>query len=130
MDGGPDGPGERAGKMKPSIGKVAIFIILIFVLSFLPLYPVHVDRYVSLDENNIDEWEESGTKLKSLYMVLDGDFNWTELDMTFRQESLMYRFTYYHLSYYDASQYYLVVYGILFLGAYMASCYYIESYKD
>ena len=122
--------GERAERLKPSIGKVAVFIVIIFVLSFLPLYPVHVDRYVSLDENNIDEWEESGTKLKSLYMVLDGDFNWTELDITFRQESLLYRFTYYHLSYYDASQYYLVVYGILFFGAYMASCYYIESLKE
>ena len=116
-------------KLKPSIGKVIVFIILIFVLAFLPLYPVHVDKYVGSEEYEMNEWEYSGTKMKSLYIVLDGDYNWTDLDITFRQESLFYRFTYYHISYCDANPAYLAVYFVLCFVAYYASCSYVESYK-
>ncbi len=114
---------------KPSIGKVAIFIVLVFLLIYLPLYPVHVDTYFGSEEDNTNELEFSGTRMKSLYMVIDEDYNWTEMDLTFRVESLFYRFPEYHLSYCDASPYYLPVYGILIFVAYYASCSYIESSK-
>ena len=115
--------------LKPSIGKIIIFIILFFILAFLPLYPVHVDKYIGSEEYDVNELEYSGTRLRSLYAVIDGDYNWTELDITFRQESLFYRFTYYHISYCDANSAYLAVYGILIFITYYASCSYIESYK-
>ena len=126
--------GENTGKnlkkiFKPSIGKIVIFIILFFLLAFLPLYPIHVDKYVGSEEYEVDELEYSGMRLRSLYDVIDGNYNWTELDITFRQESLFHRFTYYHVSYCDANPVYLAVYGILILGAYYASCSYIESEK-
>lgn len=115
--------------MKPSPGKVALFLVLAFILSFLPFYPVHMDRYTGPEEYRIDEFEESGIKMKSLYIVLEGNFNWTEMDYTMRQESLFYIFTDYHLSYYDASQYYLAMYVLLFIAAYWGSCSYVESLK-
>ena len=114
---------------KPSIGKMILFTILVFLLMFLPLYPVHVDTYFGSEEDNINELEFSGTRMKSLYMVIDEDYNWTEMDLTFRVESLFYRFPEYHISYCNANPYYLPIYGILIFVAYYASCLYIESSK-
>ena len=124
-----NGSNNMKKMFKPSIGKVIIFIILVFILTFLPLYPIHVDKYVGSEEYDVNELEFSGTRLRSLYDVIDGEYNWTELDMTFRQESLFYRFTYYHVSYCDANPLFLAIYGIMIFGTYYASCSYIESEK-
>ncbi len=49
--------------LKPSLGKVVIFAFLLAFLVFLPLYPVHEDRFIG-PADDITKWEKSGTAMK------------------------------------------------------------------
>jgi hypothetical protein len=115
--------------LKPGPGKIVVFALLLIFVVFLPLYPVHVDRYIGIAGSEPTVLEDSGRSMMSLYAVLDGGFNWT-------QEETSYRIVIWttvednHLYFYDAKPLFLPVFGALGFLAYAASCYYIESTKS
>jgi len=115
--------------LKPGIGKIVVFLFLLFVLMLLPLYPVQVSNYEGHSIDDIDEFQYSRTRLSSLIIVLQGDYNWTEMEVTTMIYSSSVSIDTYHMSYYDANPLYVLVYVFLSALAYYVSCYYIETNK-
>ncbi len=114
--------------LKPGPGKIVVFALLLIFVVFLPLYPVHVDRYIGIAESEPTVLEDSGTTMMSLYAVLDGGFNWTQEETSFRiviwttvEDN--------HLYFYDAEHIFLPIFGFLGFLAYTTSCVYIEFTK-
>ena len=63
--------------LKPTTGKVAMFVILVFLIVILPLYPTHYAVEDVVNPGVINE--SSGITLMPIYFVIKDDFEWSEI---------------------------------------------------
>lgn len=113
--------------LKPSVGKVIIFTVLLVIVLLIPIYPAHTEKYTGYSFETTDEFVGSSTTLESFVSVLMNDFDWISSDVSVppwymnNLQSIYYRYVH------SANPFYMVVYIPVIFCAYLISCYYIEQ---
>ena len=110
--------------LKPTTGKVVMFLILMFIITILPLYPTHYDA-TSKWYSDVTYTYSSGTSLEPLVFVIQGDFEWSERESNPGITLIEGKWLYTDYDY-SANPVFLALYILYAIVVYVVGCFLVK----